>query len=255
VGFFINILVILVTVIAFLIIYYRTLNKDRKNQDYHLPFKKIRTDYETGEENGVDIKAMSGSNVESNSEKKQLFTDKTHLKNDSSGDINSLKKNDLSKNNISQEKYQLKNKYGKNYIRLFSRDPNYLFSYWEINHEEYYNNTPYLRLHNEDNNSFNDLEINHYSEEWYIESQPDKEYRVSIGYKKDGVFYPLETSEKVRTPLDRPSNIIDEHWMSIEELSRYSYKLEMGSLSIIKTIEGRKIQEELEADSLTLIKK
>jgi len=248
VGILINILVILVAVIAFLIIYYRTLNKDRKNQDYHLPFKKIRTDYEAGEENGVDKRTMLGENAEANSKEETPS---------SSANIHDAEETDQNKinNKKDQEEYLLKNKYGRDHIRLFNRDSNYLFTYWEINQEEYYNNTPYLRLHNEENESYTDLEINHYSDQWYLESQPDKEYRVSIGYKKDGEFFPLQTSKKTRTPLDRPSDIIDEHWMSIEELSRYSYKVEMGSLSIIKSIEGRKIQEELEADSLTLVQK
>ncbi len=256
-GFFLNILVILLAVIAFLIIYYKTLNRDRKNQDYHLPFRKIRNDYETGEENGVDRRTMSGNNTENKLQEKPLFYSQTDLKHDSSGDIHDFKEtNELKiENEIIKEEYQLRDKYGKNFIRLFSRDPNHLFSYWEINKQEFYNNSPYLRLHNGENNSYNDIKIDHNSKNWYIDCQADKKYQLSIGYKRDGVFYPIETSRKIRTPLDHPSNKIDEHWMSIEELSRYSYKVEIGSLSIIKELEGRKIQEELEADSLTMVKK
>ncbi len=256
-GIFLNILVILLAVIAFLIIYYKTLNRDRKNQDYHLPFRKIRNDYETGEEIGVDRRTMHGSNTETRSQEKAFLYKETHLKDDSSGNIQDIEETKQSKmkNEISKEEYQLKDKYGKNFIRLFSRDPNHLFSYWEINKQEYYSSSPYLRLSTGENNSYNDIKIDHNSKNWYIDCQADKEYQISIGYKSEGVFYPLATSRKIHTPLDRPSNIIDEHWMSIEELSRYSYKVEIGSLSIIREIEGRKIQEELEADSLTLIKK
>lgn len=260
-GISLNILVIILAVIAFLILYYRTLEKDRKNQDYQLPFKRARTDYETGEEIGVDSKKMTESNTRSNTQdeppiKTLLETDELKVSTSSAGDIDvELSKKINNKNDVNKEFYQLKENYNQNFVRLFNRDPSYLYSYWEIYQKDFFDNTPYLRIYNEDKNNYSDIEINHNSTNWYLESEPDNEYRVEIGYKKDGIFYPLVSSERIRTPLDRPSNIIDEHWMTIEELTRYSFRIEMDTMSMIKSIEGRKIQEEMEADSMALVKK
>lgn len=63
-------------------------------------------------------------------------------------------------NNV-QEDYILKDKYDKEYIRLFSRDPEYLFTYWEVNNKLYYENDPYLCLYQIDENTPVDIKINH----------------------------------------------------------------------------------------------
>lgn len=248
-GIFLNILVIIAAVIVFLIIYYRTLNEDKKNQDYTLPFRKIRTDFESGEEFSVDTNTMSVQNkIEDDDDKPSIIK--------SSENIARKKqtKNYNQESDIDDKDYNLNDRYNKNFIRLFNRDPNYLFSYWEINTDEYYKNTPYLRVYKK-KSDYRDIEIDHNSTNWYLESEADKEYWISIGYKRDGVFYPLDTSEKVQTPLDCPSNIIDEHWMTIEGLSRYSYRVDMDSISLVKNIETRKVQEEIKGDSLTLVNK
>lgn len=235
-NIYLNILVIMFAVIGFLILYYTTLRKDRKNQDYQLPFRKRKTEFEVGEEIGVDKKIMKKSE-ESISEERE-------------------KKDNSS---FTEEKnktiYNLKENYNKNFIRLLNRDPSYLFTYWEINEDKFYKNTPVLRLFNLQENKYNDIKINHHSRNWYLRSLPDSLYKISIGYIKEGVFYPLASSKNVQTPLDHPSNIIDEHWMTIEELSHYSFRIEMDTLAMMKNIEGRKIQEELEANSLTIIQK
>ncbi|MFW6305760.1 MAG: DUF4912 domain-containing protein [Bacillota bacterium] len=237
-GIFINILVILIAVIAFLILYYLTLDKDRKNQDYKLPFKKAKTNYEFGEELGVDLKKMDKISSKSNLKESSIS-----LRNESSSIVHH------------QEEYMLKDKYGKEFIRLFIRDPEYLFTYWEVNKNEYYENEPCLRLHNEDDNNIKDIRIGPDLNNWYIHVEPNKSYRVTIGYKINNIFYSIASSRVVRTPRNRPSDYIDEHWMTIEELSAYSFRIEMDTLSMIKNIEGRKIEEELEADSFTLLKK
>ncbi|MFP4015834.1 MAG: DUF4912 domain-containing protein [Halanaerobiales bacterium] len=260
-GIFLNILVIILAVITFLILYYRTLEKERKSQDYQLPFRRVRTDLETGEEIGVDRKTMTESDNRSSKQeeppiKTLLETEELKVITSSSGEINvELSREFGNRGGVKDEPYQLKEKYKNNFIRLFNRDPYYLYTYWEINNQEFYENTPFLRLYNVNKNSHNDIKINHHSNNWYVGSESDNEYRVELGYKKAGIFYPLVTSQKVRTPLDRPSNIIDEHWMTIEELSCYSFRIEMDTMSIIKSIEGRKIQEDMEADSFTLIQK
>ncbi|MEJ6950288.1 DUF4912 domain-containing protein [Natronospora cellulosivora (SeqCode)] len=234
-GIFLNILVILLAVIAFLFLYNIALKKDKKSQDYHLSFNKPATDFEFGEDMGVDQEKMENeSPISSFNEEK-------------------VESKEISTNNHLDELY-LKEGYAKDYIRLFSRDPEYLYAYWEINNDEFFQNIPYLRLRNEKNEEEQEVEISHDSKNWYLKAKASNSYRATIGYKKDGIFYPLASSKTVYTPADRPSTVIDEHWMTIEELSKYSFRVEMDTLAMVKEIEARKIHEELEADSLVLMK-
>jgi len=225
-GIFLNILVILFSIIIFLFLYYITLQKDRKTENYRPPLNKL--DLEAGEELGVDEMYEDIKNKE-----KEVKLDEREV--------------------WSRDEPWLREKYGKNFVRLIARDPNYLFAYWEINNQEFYQNQPVLRLVEEDYNSSVDIQINHDTMSWYLNSQPDKSYSIIIGYLSDGVFHPLVKSNTVRTPLDRPSHIIDEHWMTIEELSGYSIRIEMDTLSMIKNIEGRKKAAEINVDSYSFI--
>lgn len=228
----INILVITFTIIFFLLAYYLSINKTSQKKNYRLPLNNLekKTDLEVGKEIGADVKPMYDEVVEDKNE--QL-----------SGDtVQEL-----------AEKYPLKEKYNHQYVRLFSRDPEYLFCYWEIHDEEFYKHPPFLQLKNESTSDVLEIEINHYSWNWYLKSQPNNEYIIIIGYKKNGIFIPVISSNKVKTPMDRPSNIIDDHWMTIEELSRYHYRLETDSLTLLKSIEGRKKLQEIEADSFALV--
>ncbi|MFW5982114.1 MAG: DUF4912 domain-containing protein, partial [Halanaerobiaceae bacterium] len=228
----VNILVILLAVIAFLFLYYLTLKKDKESQDYTLPFTRPAKDFEFGEDTGVDRQEMEM--------KKE-------------NQISSFKKENYDikekNNSIENKETYLDEYYGNNYIRLFSRDPEYLYAYWEIEDNEFFQNTPYLKVSNLNEKKDFEIEINHHIKNWYIKGKANNSFRVSIGYKKDSIFYSLASSKVVYTPADRPSSVIDEHWMTIEELSRYSYRVEMDTMSMIKEIEQRKIQEELEADS------
>lgn len=224
-GIFLNILVILFSIIIFLFLYYITLKKDRKTENYRPPINKL--DLEAGEELGVDEMYEDIKNKE----KEVKLTEREVM---------------------SRDEPWLREKYGKDFVRLIARDPNYLFAYWEINNQEFYQNQPVLRLVEEDYSSV-DIQINHDTMSWYLNSQPDKSYSIIIGYLRDGVFHPLVKSNTVRTPLDRPSHIIDEHWMTIEELSGYSIRIEMDTLSMIKNIEGRKKAAEINVDSYSFI--
>lgn len=232
-GIFLNILVILFAVITFLVLYYIT-SRDRERQNNHLPLNN-NIDFEVGEEIGVDKKDMKeGNNENASSYNESLFSN-----------------NETTVEHHQQEIW-LKEKYGQEYIRLFSRDPNFLFAYWELNNEEYYNHEPCLRLYNESEDVNYDINIDHDSQSWYLHAKANNKYRVMIGYKKDGIFYPIAISNSVQTPLDRPSDIIDEHWMTIEGLSQYSYRIEMDTLAMMKNIEARKLLQDLKADSYSI---
>ncbi|MFW5985069.1 MAG: DUF4912 domain-containing protein [Halanaerobiaceae bacterium] len=156
--------------------------------------------------------------------------------------------------NYEWKENELKNKYDKTYIRLMVRDPGWLYTYWEINIQEYYENKPLLRIIMVDENQHFDQEISHEADEWYISRvKPQRLYKIKIGYEKQGVFYPLASSDLVKTPPNRPSDNLDQSWMYIEELSRYNYRIEVNStLSIMKSIEDRKKRAEQNISSLQL---
>ena len=220
---FLNILIILLAIIVFLVVYYYTSKTDRKRKDYHLPLNKI--ELEAGAELGVDTRNMPAK-LDSNQEGKKPAKKIT-------------------------EYYRLQDKYSENFIRLFARDPAYLFTYWEINNQEFYHNTPVIRLFDQSENSYTDLEINHRARDWYIKCKANNCYQAVIGYKKEEVFYPLSYSNQIRTPLDRPSDLIDQNWMTIEELSQFKYRIEVDSSAMLKQMEAKRI----EADSFSLVKK
>ncbi|MFW6389818.1 MAG: DUF4912 domain-containing protein, partial [Halanaerobiales bacterium] len=154
-----------------------------------------------------------------------------------------------------KDDYPLYKKYNINYIRLLLQEPETLFAYWEITDNKFFHNRPLLKLYCKEENTKYNIEISHDTRNWYIDCSPNKEYHAVIGYIKNDTFHPVVSSNIIKTPPKQPSSIIDEQWMLIEKLSGYSYRIEMDTLSMIKNIEERKIEKELEADSYSLIKK
>lgn len=220
---FLNILIILLAIIIFLVVYYYTSRTDHKRKDYHLPLNQL--ELEAGAELGVDTRDMQPK-----VDRQQGTTD-------------------ISKNVT--EHYSLPDKYNENFIRLFARDPAYLYTYWEINNQDFYHHQPVIRLFDQSENSYTDLAIDHGARDWYIKCKANNCYQAVIGYKKEGVFYPLSYSNQIRTPLDRPSDLIDQNWMTIEELSQFKYRIEVDSSAMLKQMEAKRI----EADSFSLVKK
>ncbi|ACL70350.1 DUF4912 domain-containing protein [Halothermothrix orenii] len=218
---YLNILIILFALIAFFIYYLLTTeNKNRRKQRI--------------------IKSQNELEVADELNPKSSFTGNSS---DSKNKINTSNNN----------RYNLPSSYNKTFIRLFSRDPDWLYTYWEVSNDEYYNNQPLLRIYNKHNGDYKDIEISHDTQDWYISNiEPENTYQVVIGYQNNGTFFPLAESNTVTTPPNQPSSIIDEEWMLIEELDSYSYRVNVGSISFVKGFEKKKIEKELEADSYTI---
>jgi len=215
-----NILPVVLLIGLLLVLYFTSSKKEQKDQKIKVPIRKTRTEYESGkefirrlnEEFSREISPENNSPWIKDRSEPVITTDIDLI----GGDI------DLP----------------ENYIRLFSRDPEYLFTYWQINKELFFNHTFYLRLHNLSDDEYTDIEIKEAAGNWYLKVKPDRIYKVSIGYfNKDG-FFPAASSIAVRTPPDRPSGIINEYWLA--GLADYSLSMEMNSLSISKSIEERK---------------
>lgn len=216
-GIIFNILIIVMAFIIFLSIYFLTIRREETMKNKKPRLNSL--DMEVGEEFNIE-------NIKTTEKKIQDYN---------------------------WENEELKNKYNKTIVRLITRDPNRLYTYWEITTPEYYHNQPILRVFNENEDNFFDIIVNHEADDWYITNiKPNKNYKVAIGYKKNDFFYPLAYSRSVKTPADRPSDIIDEKWMTIEELSEYSYRIDINStLSLLKSLKKRREKEERNIDSFS----
>ncbi len=212
------IIIVVLALIVFLTIYYKFMRSEKN-------MEKKKPDMEFSEEIGINSNMYK--TVEEDSES-------------------------IDPANYNWEEQELKNKYNKNLIRLMVKDPGWLYTYWEITNPEFYENKAILRLFLEDENKYYDISISHQATDWYIcHVKPDSPFKVAIGYLKDGIFKPLCFSRTVTTPRNKPSDNLDLKWLYIEELSRYSYRIDINStLSLIKSLEKRRQKENISSLSL-----
>ncbi|HJW85656.1 MAG TPA: DUF4912 domain-containing protein [Syntrophales bacterium] len=139
---------------------------------------------------------------------------------------------------------ELPDAYGDNRIVLMVRDPEWLFTYWELRQDviDSARNTliplaegakTILRVYDVTDIIFNgynahkyfDIEVAGGVRSWYIHAgEPNRSFCVDIGFlAPDGTFRVLSRSNIVRTPRMGVSGVVDEEWMSIEELYEKAY--------------------------------
>ena len=273
-GFTFSLFIVLLAIIAFLVLYYLTNQKEEMMEDR----KPHMADVELGEELGIDRDEMESEDDDTGSDPdttEMQGSNEAALDSDTAfeGEIKIQKHDletgsidyDLPENNLEEKidsdrkkgdyswlEHKMKNKYDKTFIRLFSREPDLLYAYWEVNKDDYYQNKPCLRLFSQNDDIIREIEINHELDSFYISGiDPDGNYQIAIGYKKNGIFHAVSYSDWVDTPLDRPSDVIDERWMTIDELYEeecYEIRLD-SSHSLIKTIKRGKKNEDIEENA------
>jgi hypothetical protein len=134
--------------------------------------------------------------------------------------------------------------YSKDSLVLMVRDPEWLYSYWEVTvaklqefkqkYDVKEDLEPVLRIYDVSGinsfdglnaHSYRDVAVNGYTNNWYINVDgPDRTYCVDYGYKlSDGRFITLLRSNFVSTPRASMSDIIDDQWKPIDELYPNSY--------------------------------
>ncbi len=117
------------------------------------------------------------------------------------------------------------------------RDPYWVYMYWDFSHstigniaKEYEkkggNLNPVIRTYDITDIEFDgtksnkkwDTRIHLDARNWYLcVGEPNRTYIFDLGLvDKDGNFYLIVRSNIITTPLDGPSNIIDEKWMSAD---------------------------------------
>ncbi|MDH4128276.1 MAG: DUF4912 domain-containing protein [Spirochaetota bacterium] len=139
--------------------------------------------------------------------------------------------------------------YNETKIVAMVRDPEWVFSYWEINHNLWQdldldNKQLVLRVYDVtavnfnglNANSFYDIRIDHVSQNWYINVPlSERDYCIDLGYYgAEGRFYTIARSNIISVPRNGMSNVYDEEWMTVEELFKLSggYKQISGSFEI-----------------------
>ncbi|MGE5604299.1 MAG: DUF4912 domain-containing protein [Bacteroidota bacterium] len=155
---------------------------------------------------------------------------------------------------VENRETQIPQNYNDTGIALMVRDPYWLYSYWNINHDTKERITSVhgrweelplvLRVYDTTDVNFNgfnsnyyfDIHINHQATNWYIHvGGPNRTFCVDFGFiQANGGFYTIVRSNSVTTPRDNISDVIDEEWMVIEEDFRRLYRLaggEMGNSS------------------------
>ncbi|RKY33019.1 MAG: hypothetical protein DRP74_01110 [Candidatus Omnitrophota bacterium] len=139
--------------------------------------------------------------------------------------------------------------YGVNRIIIQVRDPRWIHSYWEVTSDtwnrlrdelcdEFYKAKRVLRVYDvsyivfdgSNANSFFDVEINDYSNNWYVDTQgPGKSWCVDLGLLlPGGRFITIVRSNTVTTPIEGPCWITDEEWMIPEEMFARLYGIGFG---------------------------
>ncbi len=144
--------------------------------------------------------------------------------------------------------------YGKDRLILLTRDPYWLYTYWEV--------TPAARQRLEKEGqrcwehlslalrvkryadsamlkeeSCYHLPINHTADNWCLEvGVPDRYYQVELGAQVPGKgFIALLCSNMVKTPRDEMSSLIDENWRLPDWQAKRLYRrITRGSISSLE---------------------
>jgi hypothetical protein len=144
------------------------------------------------------------------------------------------------------ETYQeLPDNYGDNKLVLLVRDPHWCFLYWELQSEHIQSGFArlnrsqdevrhVLRIHSPSGGgAYFDVDIDFRSGSHYIELSPSgASFFSEIGLlDREGHFAALAVSNTVTLPLDGPSDVIDERWMTTTENFEEIYVLSGGSIT------------------------
>jgi uncharacterized protein len=155
--------------------------------------------------------------------------------------------------------------YGTDRVVLLVRDPYWLHTYWEITpgsidrvrsqaadlwdgHRWLLRMYTYPQTGGGQGSSHFDIELNPAAKSWYVQvPNPDCAYEATIGIlTKDGTFHPLAKSNRVHTPRDTMSAVLDVEWASTEDQWKQVYALSGGSGPGVATGSSAELGESLQ---------
>ncbi len=163
----------------------------------------------------------------------------------------------------SWEDRRLPSHYGEDGLVLMVRDPWWLFAYWEVTPQRqqevlaqigpkgHVGSKTVLRVYDVTgglvlprSNSFFDIELNFYAENWYIDvGMPDREWVTELGYRVGSLFFPLLRSNRVKTPAFGISDVLDEEWLLPEDVYYRLLGRSIGAESVGDSMDIRKLLE------------
>jgi hypothetical protein len=132
---------------------------------------------------------------------------------------------------VGDETYVLPPEYGDTKITLLVQDPYWMHAYWEINDEARKkfkiergkHNVPMaIRVYNASTKESFDVEINDNARSWYFKIPiAGLPFYAELGLKDaKGKFVVIAQSNTVNVPTDKPSEVIDEKWISKEDRAK-----------------------------------
>jgi|GEM_PF-1549363 len=140
--------------------------------------------------------------------------------------------------------------YGVDRLVLLAKDPDWLYTYWEITEDTkklftektkenaWQDSQPILRIFDLTAGSHFDIKINDESDNWYIRAgRPNTKFRAELGRVYEGKYYPLLRSNQVTSPAFGVSAEIDPEWAPIDEIWQSlagTYKTAYGSNHLCK---------------------
>ena len=116
------------------------------------------------------------------------------------------------------EYYELPSKYNKTVVRLLVQSPTRMFVFWEVSDDtirqfnshnaQYSDSIPVLKIKNITMNYSYDMEIDPFTNNYYIEvKDPDCIYEVELGRKYKNKFIDIYTSNTAKIPRSSPMPI------------------------------------------------
>lgn len=141
--------------------------------------------------------------------------------------------------------------YGQNKLVLMPRDPYWVYAYWEIQQDRITEGLKALgkpsdqirwvlrvfSAHTGEKSPLSpsaEIEVQSYARNWYLHLSPaGASFYAEIGLMdRQNNFYCLTTSNSITLPLDRPSDVIDEQWMTsngeFQQLYTYASGNQLG---------------------------
>ena len=114
--------------------------------------------------------------------------------------------------------------YNQTRLEILVRDPEWAYAYWDFSAQTWNwvaeifrrdsGARPKLRVHNLSQRTSYDLDVNLEAKNWYLNlGQPDTEFEAELGIlDSQGRFHLIARSNRIRTPRNSPSTVIDPKW-------------------------------------------
>ena len=141
---------------------------------------------------------------------------------------------------VKPQKADLPFSYNETKLVLLVRDPFWAYGYWDFSSptwdwiKELYAKRQgiraALRVYNLDLGKHFDLEVSLEAKNWYLHlGQPNTSFEAELGLlDSDGHFYSITKSNRIRTPRNGPSEVVDPKWKADAEDFEMFYRLSGG---------------------------